>query len=301
VRICRTSCRRAPMPVAELLLDCRNTHGEGILWDDRSRRVRWTDIHGKKLWSFDPEKRESDSRDMPVRVCCFAPRARGGLLVGFAEGFALYDLDSGARRDLARFEPELPDTRLNDGRTDRSGRFVAGGFDEVKGRPVTSVWRVDADLSTTHLFGGVTCANGTCFSPDGRTMYFTDSPTRKLEAIAYDPATGSVGARRMLGEVEGPGVPDGACTDVEGFVWVAIWEGYRVERWSPDGRRVLVVDVPVRKPTCCAFGGKDLDVLYVTTSRLGSSEAELGNEPTSGGLYAFRPGVHGLPDTPFAG
>jgi L-arabinonolactonase len=289
------------MAAAELLLDCRNTHGEGVLWDGRSRRVWWTDIHGKKIWSFDPETAAAASYDVPARVCCFAPRARGGLLVAFAEGFALYDVESGARQDLARFEPDLPGTRLNDGRTDRAGRFVAGGMDEAGGKPISSVWRLDPDLSATRLFGEVACANGTCFSPDGRTMYFADSPRGTIEAIAYDPATGAVGARRLVGRVEGPGIPDGACTDAEGFVWVAIWEGYRVERWSPAGRLDRTVEVPVRKPTCCAFGGKDLDVLFVTTSRLQSGDEEVAREPTSGSLFALRPGVHGLPDTPFAG
>jgi len=285
----------------ELLLDCRNTHGEGVLWDAASARLWWTDIHGKRIWSFDPASGASASHPVPARVCCFAPRARGGFLVAFAEGFAFYELGSGARQDLMPFEPDLPGTRLNDGRTDRAGRFVAGGMDEAGGEPVSSVWRVDPDLSFHRLFGGVSCANATCFSPDGRTMYFTDSPRRTIEAIEYDPATGTVGAHRTLGTVEGPGVPDGACTDREGYLWVTVWEGYRIERWAPDGRRERTVEMPVRKPTCCAFGGRDLDVLYVTTSRLGSSEVELSREPTSGGLFAFRPGVRGLPDTPFAG
>jgi L-arabinonolactonase len=289
------------MPVAYLVLDCRNTHGEGVLWDSRSCRVWWTDIHGKKLWSYDPASRAAASFDVPARVCCFAPRAGGGLVVAFAEGFALYDVATGVREELAPFEPDLPGTRLNDGRTDRAGRFVAGGMDEAGGQRVSSVWRIDADRSATRLFGEVACANATCFSPDGRTMYFADSPRRTLEAIAYDPATGAVGVRRVLATIEGPGVPDGACTDAEGYVWVAIWEGDRVERWSPDGRLDRTVEVPVHKPTCCAFGGVDLDVLFITTSRLGSSEPELQRQPTSGGLYAFRPGVRGLADTPFAG
>ncbi len=286
---------------ADLVLDCRNAHGEGVFWDPRPRRLWWTDIHGRRLWSFDPASGEASSFPAPARVCCFAPRARGGHLVAFADGFALYDVISGDRQDLLRFEPEIPGTRLNDGRTDRAGRFVAGGMDEVDARPVSSVWLIDTDLSARKLFGGVACANGTCFSPDGRTMYFADSPSRTLEAIAYDPASGVTGKRRLLCHFDEPGVPDGACTDAEGFVWVAIWEGYRVERRSPDGGLVATVEVPVKKPTCCAFGDESLDVLYVTTSRLGSSEAELHREPSSGGLYAIRVGVHGLPDVPFAG
>jgi len=160
------------MPTAELLLDCRNTHGEGVLWDGRSQRLWWTDIHGKKLWSLDPETGAAATHEMPARVCSFAPRARGGFLLAFAEGFALYDLDTGARRDLAPFEPDLPGTRLNDGRTDRVGRFVAGGMDEAGGGPVSSVCRVDKDLRATPLFTGVACANAICFS--GSSVVFTN-------------------------------------------------------------------------------------------------------------------------------
>lgn len=289
------------MADAEPVLHCRNQHAEGVLWDARSRRVLWTDIEGKKLWSYDPRTGSAASVDVPARVCCFAPRAEGGFLVGFAEGFAFYDPESGARRDLAAFEPDLPNTRLNDGHTDRRGRFVAGGYDEVEKRPVSSVVRLDPDLTATTLFGGVACSNATCFSPDGRTMYFADSFRKTIDAIAYDPATGAVGDRRVLGHIEPPGLPDGACVDAEGFVWVAIWEGHRVERWSPEGRLALTVSVPAWKPTCCAFGGDDLDVLYITTSRLYSTEADLQRDPTAGDLYAFRPGVRGLVDAPFAG
>ena len=289
------------MPAAELVLDCRNTHGEGVLWDPRSHHVRWTDIHGKKLWALDPATGAATSFDMPERACCFAPRERGGFLVGFAERFALHDLESGARQDLARHEPAPAGTRLNDGRTDRAGRYVAGGIDEVNLQPVSAVWQVDVDLSIRLLFGGVACANAICFSPDGRTMYFADSPRRTLEAFAYDPDTGAIGERRTVATIEGPGVPDGACTDAEGCIWVAIWAGHRVERWSPRGRLVQKVEVPVLKPTCCALGGHRLDVLYITTSRLDSSAEQLRREPTSGSLYAFQAGVCGLADMLFAG
>jgi L-arabinonolactonase len=289
------------MATAELLVDCRNALGEGVLWDPRSRRVWWTDILGRKVWSLDPSTGAAASLDVPSRVCCFAPRARGGWLMAFAEGFALYDLASGDRRDLAAFEPELPSTRLNDGRTDRAGRFVAGGCDEGGEQPISSVWRVDADGSATLLFGGVVCANTTCFSPDGRTMYFADSPRRVIEAIGYDPATGRLGSRRVLGAVEGPGVPDGACVDADGCLWVAIWGGDRVERWTPDGRLDRVVEVPVHRPSCCAFGGPGLDTLFITSARKDAGEEELSRLPSSGSLYVLRPGVRGLEDAPFAG
>jgi L-arabinonolactonase len=287
---------------AELLLDCRNMHGEGILWDARQHRLRWTDIHGQGLWSCDADGGAAQRAAMPDRLCAFAPRAGGGLIAAFADRLALLGPDLREERMLAQFEPDNPETRLNDGRTDRQGRFVVGGMNEVSGRADSRVLRVDARLRVETLFGGVACANATCFSPDGRTMYFADSPQRRLRAYPYDPETGALGPPRIhaeLGDV--PGLPDGASVDEEGGLWVAMWDGGAVLRLAPDGRLDRRIAVPVRKPSCCAFGGPDLGTLFITTSRLGAAEPEIAREPLSGSLFAVRPGVAGLADTPFAG
>jgi L-arabinonolactonase len=287
---------------AELVLDCRNEHGEGVLWNALDRRLWWTDIQGKALWAYDPESGAAERYPTPDRICCFAPRRDGTVVAAFADGFAFFDPRTGRRDDIAPFEPDLPQTRLNDGRTDRQGRLVAGGMDERDLAPVSSVWRLDPDLKLTQLFGGVRCANSTCFSPDGRTMYFADSPEREIVAFVYDSATGAIGARRPLARLPPDrGVPDGSCVDAEGFVWNAVWEGYRVERFAPDGRLDLTIDVPVAKPTCVAFGGPELDTLFITTSRLGTTTAQLARESGSGGLFSIKPGVKGLTDAPFAG
>lgn len=289
---------------ARLLVDCANQHGEGVLWSAEHGLVMWTDIHGERVWSLDPATGATRSYAVPGRVCCFAPRAGRaptGILAGFAEGIAFLDLDTGRREDLAAFEPDLPQTRLNDGRTDRQGRFVLGGMDERDGRPVSSVARVDADGVVTTLFDGVACANSTCFSPDGSTLYFADSPTRRIEAFAYDQAAGTPGQRRTLVERAGQGVPDGSCVDAEGFIWNAVWDGGRVERWSPEGRLTAVIELPVARPTCCAFGGPDLATLYITTSRLGLADEDLARQPAAGSLFIAVPGVRGVADTPFAG
>ncbi len=287
---------------AELVFDCRNHHGEGILWNPFDGRVWWTDIHGKTLWAYDPATESAESQAVPGSIGCFAPRQDGAFVAAFVDAFALYDPRTGRRDDIAAFEPDLPQTRLNDGRTDRQGRFIAGGMDEKDLNPISSVWRLDPDLQLTRLFGSVRCANSICFSPDGRTMYFADSPEGEIVAFDYDPDTGDPGRKRSLARIEpGRGVPDGSCVDAEGVIWNAVWEGYRVERFAPDGRLDMTIDVPVEKPTCTAFGGADLDTLYITTSRLGSSPERLASEPESGGLYAVKPGVKGLPDAPFAG
>jgi L-arabinonolactonase len=286
----------------ELVLDCRNQHGEGLLWNAIDNRLWWTDIEGKALLAFDTIEAKAESYPSPDRICCFAPRRDGTVLAAFAKGFALYDPKTGRRDDIAAFESDNPDTRLNDGRTDRVGNFIAGGMDEKNSKPVSSVWRVNAGLKLTQLFGSVRCANSTCFSPDGETMYFADSPENEIVAFDYSANSGAVSRRRSIATLPaGMGVPDGSCVDADGFIWNAVWEGYRVDRYAPNGVLDRSIRLPVAKPTCVAFGGANLDILFITTSRLNSSSELLDREPNSGGLFAVRPGVKGLIDAPFAG
>jgi L-arabinonolactonase len=286
----------------ELIVDCRNTLGEGLVWDAQHQLLYWTDIEGRRLWTLAARSGRVTSLEVPERIACLAPRASGGLVVAFASGFAFYDLRTGEREDIAPFEPELAHTRLNDGRTDRQGRLVAGGFDEVEGKAISSVVRLDRDLRVTTLFKQVGCANGTCFSPDGRTMYFADTPTREICAIDYDPSSGALGARHRLAGFEGqPGMPDGSCVDEEGFIWNAQWNGRRVVRYAPDGRVDRIIEVPVLNPTCVTFGASDLDTLYITTARYLMTAEQIAAEPLSGALFACKPGVRGVPDAPFAG
>ncbi|MEX0279714.1 MAG: SMP-30/gluconolactonase/LRE family protein [Arenibacterium sp.] len=287
---------------AKLVADCKNQHGEGIFWNPADGLVWWTDIEGCALWSFDPATSKTASYPMPERVCCFAPRASGGLIVAYADRIVLTDPATGAETLVTRFEPDNPQTRLNDGRTDRQGRLIVGGMNEVSGKADSSVICVDTDLNVRTIIKGVSCANSTCFAPDGATMFFADTPDREIVAFDYDTDTGSVSNRRQHGSFKDePGLPDGSCVDAEGGVWNAEWEGRRVVRVAPDGTIDRVVEVPVWKPTCCAFGGPERDTLFITTSRLMSDETALKQEPESGGLFAVKPGVTGVPDTPFNG
>ena len=133
-------------------------------------------------------------------------------------------------------------------------------------------------------------------------MFFADTPDNEIVAYNYDPASGSASGRRVHASFANePGLPDGSCVDAEGGVWNAEWEGRRVVRVAPNGQIDRIIDVPVWKPTCCAFGGPDMDTLYITTSRMMSDEEALANEPESGGLFAVKPGIHGVIDTPFHG
>lgn len=288
--------------IAELVLDCKDTHGEGIVWSLQHQCLFWTDIQGQRISQFDPALKILQQYKTPGRVCAFAPREQGKMteiVAAFESGFAFLDLASGRRENIADIDTDILGVRMNDGRTDRQGRFIVGGMDEIGLKPLASVWRLDPDLSVHKLFGEVGCANGTCFSPDGSKMWFADSTRRTIDVFDYDDELGEPHNRRVV--VDTKGIPDGSCVDSEGYVWNAVWEGHRVERYSPEGVLDLVVEIPVKKPTCCTFGGKGLETLFITSSRLGESPADLIREPMAGGLFAVRPGVVGIADQPFAG
>lgn len=286
---------------AELVVDSRNFHGEGILWNPLDQKIWWTDIFGRKLWTYDPASGESETMDTPGRVCCFAPRRDGGLLLALAERLAFSETGHDAQ-PFWDFEADLPETRFNDGRTDRQGRFVAGGMDEKTGAAISSVVRVDADGSVSTIIKNVTISKSICFSPNGETLYFTDTPTGKILAYPYDVSSGLVGDPRVLVDLSGqPGAPDGSSVDSQGGIWNAEWGGSRVVRYTPEGEVDVVVEVPVSNITCCAFGGPKLETLFITTSRIGLDETALADQPSAGGLYAVDPGFTGLEDAPFAG
>lgn len=288
--------------IAELVVDCQNEHGEGVFWNPADKLVWWTDIEGRALWSYDPASGKSKKTELQDRVCCFAPRIGGGLIVAFANRVVLFDPESGAEEVVHMFEPHNPETRLNDGRTDRAGRFVLGGMNEVSGAANSSVISISSDLTVRTLIEGVSCANSICFSANGDTMFFADTPDREIVSYDYDTVTGAVSNRRVYARFNNePGLPDGSCVDAEGGLWNAEWEGRRVVRVAPGGVIDRMIEIPVWKPTCCAFGGPDLDTLFITTSRLMSGDEVLAKEPGSGGLFAVKPGIRGVIDAPFNG
>lgn len=289
------------MSGVDVALSCDNVHGEGPVWSEREQLLYWTDIEGGRIWRFDPVAGSSDSIEMPEKVCAIAFRRHGGLLLALESGLAFYDPDSGDLQRIHDVETEISGTRLNDGRCDRHGRFVVGGFDnDAAGR--SHAYRLDPDLSIHRLFGGLSSANSTCFSLDGRTMYHADTPQSEIWAFDYEPDSGEVSNRRTFCTFEDqPGLPDGSVIDSEGYLWNAQWNGGRVVRYTPGGEVDTVIEVPVTNPTCITFGGPNLDTLYVTTSRLTLTDEQRAAEPDAGKLLAVRPGVKGLPEDTFAG
>jgi L-arabinonolactonase len=295
----------------ELVVDGRHTLGEGIIWDDRAGCLFWTDIEGSELWSHAPATGALQRWPLPERLCSLAlTHDDGRLLLGLASGLAFFDLASGEIDRICDVEAHLPTTRLNDGRTDRQGRFVFGVFNQAENPkdPVGGFYRLNHDLSLERLpLGGVAIANSICFSPDGRTMYYADSATREIRCCEYntnvtDPATGAIANVREFAAADAaPGDPDGSTIDADGYLWSTRWGAGQVVRFAPDGTVDRVLTLPAPQPTCPAFGGPDLDVLYVTSATVGLRAGQLADAPKSGGVFAKKLIFKGLAEVKFAG
>ena len=295
-----TAAAAMPMTIA---LDAGNTLGEGVLWCERSQALYWTDIQRATLFRLHPASGALQSWPMPERLASFALcESEGWLLLALASQLAFFRLADGLLQTLHEIEPGLP-TRCNDGACDRQGRFVFGTMHEPKDggkQPLGSFWRLHADLSLERLaLPQVAISNSIAFSPDGATMYFCDSLSRRIHGCAYGD---TLGTPRLFAALEGvTGEPDGSCVDAEGSLWNAQWGLGRVVRYAPDGTLQQVVPVPARQPTRPAFGGPRLDTLYVTSARVGLTEAELAADPHAGALFQYPTDMRGLAEPRFVG
>lgn len=285
----------------EVVVDAKNALGEGVVWSPAHGEVQWTDIIGRRFWAYRPADGRSRSVALPDRLACFAPLGGSSLLAGFAGALEVFDLESGARRAIAAVEPDRPTTRLNDGKLDRRGRLVFGTMDEDPdgARPIGQVYAYGGCAGPRPLASGVRIANSIAFSPDGRRMYFADTPTKVIRCYDYDLDSSGLSGERTFAVVQGAGSPDGSTVDADGCLWNAEWGGGRVVRYTPDGRIDRAVGLPCAQVTCCAFGGDQLDRLFVTTARTGLDASALAAQPLAGALFVIDAGVTGIADTPF--
>jgi sugar lactone lactonase YvrE len=287
---------------ADLFVEYAADVGEGPLWDDRDDCLWWVDIPNKTVHRTDPTSGRTDVIEVDEQIGALALRESGGLVAAFHDGFGILDEAIGKIKTIAPVEAEDRSTRMNDGKVDPDGRFWAGttGLDH---RPdAGTLYRLGPDLTVTPMLSDLTVSNGLGWSPDGTTMYFIDSTTRCVDAFAFDRADGTISDRRTVVAVrEGAGWPDGMTVDAEGFLWVALWGGWAVERYAPDGRLDLRVDVPVEQPASCAFGGRELGTLYITTAAKGLPTDGDPAQPLAGSLFMCEPGPRGRRSTRFGG
>jgi len=274
--------------------------GEGPVWVEREQALYWLDIKGRKVFRID-EQEQLREWPTPVRVGSLAPRADGGFIAGTEDGVAFVELEEGRFEIVHHPEEHLPDNRFNDGKVDRRGRFWAGSMDDTERDATGTLYRVDPDMRFSRIDEGYKVTNGPAFSPSGDILYHNDSA--RQVTYAFDLASdGTVGERRVFARYgEGEGYPDGMTVDADGCLWIAFWDGWCVRRYSPDGECIGKLDVPVSRPTSCAFGGAALDRLFITSASIGLDEADLAKERQAGGLFVAVVDAKGIAERPFAG
>jgi sugar lactone lactonase YvrE len=265
---------------AQRFLDSGDRLGEGPVWDERTQALWWVDMHGLALKRYDGRLHVFPMAEPPGSI---ALARDGSLLLAMQSG--VYRWTAGSLSRLSVPDEHAPGLRFNDGRCDRAGRFWVGTLKEPDFPPEGVLYRISTAGSARAFRSGIQVPNSICFSPDGRTMYFADSPRHKIWAFDYDAEAGEIRGERLFASPH-PGFPDGSCVDADGGLWNAEWGAGRVVRYTPEGKAERVVEVPAPNPTCPCFGGRDLDTLYITSAG-------------GAGVFAVKPGVKGLAESRF--
>jgi len=291
---------------ATLFVDCRCTLGEGIVWWEERRCLLWTDIEQSTLWMHRIDGSVTQKWPLPDRLGSFAVCESGRLLLGLAKNLAFADLvahDGAALHiePVMPIDPAFPRNRINDGRTDRAGNFVFGTMNEVQDAPAGSFYQYSTRHGLRRLdVGGVVIPNSICFSPDGHTMYFCDSPDARIRQCEYDADSAQVRhVRDFVRLNERSGLPDGSIVDRDGCLWNAVWGAGLVRQYDPSGRLLSEIPIPSKNVTCVAFGGASLDELFVTSSRQEMTAQELAATPSSGSVFRVATASQGICDALF--
>ncbi|MFO1057506.1 MAG: SMP-30/gluconolactonase/LRE family protein [Dongiaceae bacterium] len=288
------------------IVDCKNSLGEGPLWDVQERKIYWIDSLRAKVFRANADGSGVESWDVPAKIGSMAIRRNGGAILSLQNGFHAFDFKTGKATLIADPEADNPRTRINDGKVDRKGRFIAGSMDTKETDPIGALYRLDPDLSVHKLLDGIIVSNGPCWSPDDRTFYFADSWSGEMGAFDWNAETGTPSNRRTFARYDKAkretGVFDGSTVDAEGYVWNAAVFSGELRRFAPDGRLDRAITMPVKNITSLIFGGPDLDIIYVTSIGQIHLPGLPNDGPLGGGLFAVKgAGVKGLPEPRFAG
>lgn len=270
-----------------------NVLGECPLWDHRTEWLYWVDIESKQIHARYIESGERVTWSMPSRPGSLALHSEGGLLVALSQVLVHFFPESGEMRPIegAQIEGEV---RFNDGKCDSKGRFWVGTMDLKEKRPIGILYCLDNTGKLIQKDQQIVISNGLGWSPDQKTMYFTDSPKKILYRYDFDAETGAISNRRLFAQVpENAGYPDGLCVDQAGYVWSAHFMGARVTRYAPDGTIDRVIQVPALCPTSCCIGGKDRSQLFVTTATRDLSPEVCIENPFNGGVFMLELDVKG--------
>jgi len=287
----------------EVLVDVKTTLGEGPLWDAEQERLYWIDSFDGRVFRSTVDGREVRAWDVPQKIGSMALRKDGqGAIVSLQRGFHTLDFKTGEVMTIHDPEPDQPGNRLNDGKVDKRGRFVAGSMDTREEGANGALYSLSTDFKVAKLDSGIVCSNGPCWSPDGRTFYFQDTWSGEIWAYDYNLDTGAATNRRVFARVDTSkgGAADGSTVDAEGFLWNALVYDGRLVRYAPDGSVDRIIDMPVKKVTSVMFGGPNLDILFVTSMAKPPLPRFPEDGAMRGSLFAiYGLGIEGLPETRF--
>lgn len=286
----------------ECVVKTRSLLGEGPVWSTRDAALYWVDILTPAI-HLHSQANNDGVTPLGSMVSLALPKSTGGLVLATPSGVMTCERPGGVMTKIAHPDAERTNNRYNDGKCDRLGRLWLGSMDMGAQANRGGLFKVEADGSATCMDSGFTVANGLAWSPDQQSMYFTDSFRRTIYKYAFDLDAGLISHRKPW-LVFGPdeGTPDGLTVDQDGCLWVAMWDAWSVAQFSPQGKELMRVRLPIPRPTSCCFGGEQLDTLYVTSASIRMSAKALATAPLSGSVFALRiPGVRGLPEMQFAG
>jgi len=285
-------------PDLELILPAGDELGEGPIWDVDAQRLYWVDIDGKRYHTYDPATGAHAVVVVGELLGALALTRSGRLLLATDSGLSFFDPTQRSLTPIGNPEADRPGNRFNDGAVDRAGRFWSGTLGETRDN---HLYRLDPGGSIKRMDSGIAISNGIAWSCDDRVMYFVDSLPAVIYAYDFDLASGEIANRRVfVNHADRRGLPDGLIVDAEGFVWTALWDGYGLERYDPDGRLERTLALPVQYPTSLAFGGPDLTELYITSALCEIPHAERAAAAPAGGLFRIRGAGRGLPEPRFA-
>ena len=282
------------MSAPECIWDAGARLGEGALWHAASRSVYFVDIKGRRIHRCDADGGARRSWEAPGQPGFVVPTLEGGMLCALEDGLYRFDRESGGFAPFHRIEHDLPGNRFNDGHVDARGRLWFGSMDDGQTQPSGALYRIERDGVPVRADAGYVITNGPAISPDGKTLYHTDTPLRRV--FAFDLRDdGTLAAKRVFLQLPEGSRPDGMAVDASGALWIALFGGGRIERYTAAGRLAGAVHFPCTNITKLAFGGADLRTAYVTTAWKGLSPAQRREQPLAGGLFAFRMETPGQP------
>lgn len=270
--------------------------GEGAFWNAATQELLWIDIERKQLHLFNPATNKNRSFPTPSRIGTVVPSGLGRVLVALEDGMYWLDTNTGALELFTAVEADLPENRFNDGKCDPAGRLWVGSMHLQQKKGKANLYKIESDGTATKMLDNLTISNGIVWTKDAKTMFYIDTPTSTIQAFDYDKTTGTISNGRVAVQVDQAlGFPDGMAIDEEDMLWVGLWNGNALGRFNPKtGALISKVEVPAHNVTACAFGGKDLDVLYITTASVDMSDAERAAFPDAGSVFKVKLDIKGV-------